>query len=138
MHVLRLGDWLRNNQSGLDSLCVGLQRWMQFWGLGLTTEEGKMSALLQDAPEVLAAYETFKRFSADPVMQEKARVRRRFLEEQQMILSDAWEEGKEEGKAEGKAEGKIETARNMKQEGFDTAVIAKITGLPTAEIERLD
>jgi len=30
------------------------------------------------------------------------------------------------------------TVRNMKQEGFDTTVIAKITCLPLAEIEQLN
>ena len=101
MHVLRLGDWLHNNRSGLDSLCIGLQRWMQFWGLGLTTEEKAMSAMLQDAPEVLAAYKEFQRFSADPDMREKARARKRFLDEQALLMNDAREEGEAEGIVKG-------------------------------------
>jgi len=43
-----------------------------------------------------------------------------------------------EGKTKGKAEGKIEIARNMKQEGFDFAVIAKMTWLSLKEIERVE
>jgi predicted transposase/invertase (TIGR01784 family) len=129
MHVLRLGDWMRNNQSGLDSLCVGLQRWMLFWGFGFETEVKKMSAMLQDAPEVLSAYEEYRRFSADPEMRAKARARKHFLDEQAIIMNDVREEGR--------AEEKIATAVAMKQEGFNAAVIAKITGLPLSEIERL-
>ena len=153
MHVLRLGDLMRRNLSGLDSLCDGLQRWMQFWCLGLKAEKKNMSAMLQDAPEVLAAYEEYRRFSADPVMREKAKARQRFLDEQTIIMNDVREEGEAigmvkgeakgraeglvEGEAKGRAEEKIVTASTMKQEGFDPAVIAKITGLSPSEIERL-
>jgi len=138
MHVLRLGDWLHNKQAGLDSLCIGLQRWMQFWGLGLTTEEKMMSTMLQDAPEVLEAYKKYKEFSANPAMQEKARARRRFLDEQQIMLGDAWDEGKAEGLAEGEAKKARETAATMKQKGYSVADIAELTGLTLTEIERLN
>ena len=47
-------------------------------------------------------------------------------------------QGRAEGKAEGKTEEKIEIARNMKIEGFDSAMIAKVTGLTPDEIEQLD
>jgi hypothetical protein len=39
---------------------------------------------------------------------------------------------------DGRTEEKIETATIMKQEGFDPAVIAKITRLPLSEIEQLN
>ena len=63
MHVLRLGDLIRNNLAGLDQFGLDLQRWMQFWAFGETLEEGKMSAMLQDCPPVLSAYEEFKRLT---------------------------------------------------------------------------
>ena len=96
-----------------------------------------MSAMLQDAPEVLAAYEEYRRFSADPGMREKAKARQRFLDEQMIIMNDVREEGEAIGIAKGEAKKARETAQNMKQEGFDPAVIAKMTGLPLSEIERL-
>jgi predicted transposase/invertase (TIGR01784 family) len=129
MHVLRLGDWLRNDLSGLDSLCVDLQRWMQFWGFGSKWEENKMSAVLQDVPEVGAAYDEYKRFTADPVMREKVKARQRFLDEQQIIQEDV--------RAEGRVEGKIETARNLLQLGVAVTTIAEATGLTLSEIEQL-
>jgi predicted transposase/invertase (TIGR01784 family) len=46
-------------------------------------------------------------------------------------------EGKIEGIIEGKIEGKIETARLMKQKGFDVSMIAEITGLSISEIDGL-
>ena len=134
IHFLRLGNFLQSGYSGLDQLVLDLQRWMQFWGLGLSTEEKTMSAMLQDAPEVLAAYEEYKRFSADPVMREKAKARERFLIDQHLNRVEA----EEAGIAKGEARKARETAAIMKKEGFDTTIIAKITGLPPMEIERLD
>ena len=43
-----------------------------------------------------------------------------------------------EGIRIGKAEEKLEIARNMKAEGFNTAMIIKMTGLSAEEIERLN
>jgi predicted transposase/invertase (TIGR01784 family) len=134
MHVLRLGDWLRNDLSGLDSLCVGLQRWMQFWGLGSKLEEDKMSAMLQDVPEILSAYEEYRRFTADPILRERAESRKRFLDEQMIIMNDM----REEGFAEGETKKARETAQNMQREGLDSAFIAKMTGLSVSEIEQLN
>jgi len=129
MHVLRLGDWVRNDQSGLDSLCDGLQRWMQFWGWGDKTEATKMRAMLQDAPEVLAAYEEYRRFSADPGMREKVKARQRFLDEQAIIMNDMREEGE--------AKKAIEVAQNLKSMGMSLPDIVRATGLPLSEVERL-
>jgi predicted transposase/invertase (TIGR01784 family) len=42
------------------------------------------------------------------------------------------------GREEGKEEGLLQTARNMKAKGFNTAVICEITGLAEAEVEGLD
>jgi predicted transposase/invertase (TIGR01784 family) len=134
MHVLRLGDWLRNDQLGLDSLCVGLQRWMQFWGFGSKLEENEMSTMLQDVPEVRAAYEEFKRFTADPKMRERAESRKRFLDEQAIIMNDV----REEGLAEGEAKNARENAQKMKRKGYPVDEIAEITGLPLSEIEQLN
>ncbi len=56
-------------------------------------------------------------------------------------FSDGKAEGKTEGRAEGRAEGKtakaIEIAKTMLAEGFDLAIIAKITQLTQQEIEAL-
>jgi len=50
----------------------------------------------------------------------------------------SWERmAKKDGKIEGKLEGKIETAKKMLAEGFDIALIKRITGLPEEDIARL-
>ena len=47
------------------------------------------------------------------------------------------QDAREEGREEGRAEGLTETARNMKTEGFDFPLIARMTGLTNEEIEKL-
>ena len=53
------------------------------------------------------------------------------------VIDTSYDEGKAEGKTEGKAEGKAEIARQMKLMGMDISLIAEITGLDSAEIEKL-
>jgi len=43
--------------------------------IGTTAEEKEMTTILQDAPEVLAAFEEYNRFKTDPAMREKVRAR---------------------------------------------------------------
>jgi predicted transposase/invertase (TIGR01784 family) len=129
MHVLRLGDLLRNELVGLEQFGLDLQRWMQLWVFGSKLEETKMSAMLEDCPPVLSAYEEFKRFSSDPAMREKVKARERFLIDQRLDRAEAF--------AEGEAKKARETAQNMKQKGYPVSDIAEMTGLSSSEIERL-
>jgi len=133
MHILRLGDFLKGNLSGLDGLCLPLQRWLQFFGFGSTWEKSKMSTMLQDVPEVQAAYEAYQRFSADPILREKIRAREQFDIEQR--LNRAYAEA--EGEAKGETKNAIKVAQNMKKKGYPIADIADISGLSQSEIERL-
>ncbi len=45
--------------------------------------------------------------------------------------------GREEGREEGRIETQLELAHNMKSENIPLAVIARVTGLPIEDIERL-
>ena len=125
MHVLRLGDLIRNNLLGLDQFNLDMQRWMQLWVFGSKLEESEMSTMLQDCPPVLAAYEEFKQFSSDKEMREKVRARERFLNDQRLKVAGA------------RREERIAIAQNFKRLGVPLATIAEATGLPLSEIERL-
>src|SRR5215469_4656042 len=94
IHFLRLGNLDRRDLSGLDSLCVDLQRWVQFLRFGSEWEADKMSTILQDVPEVHAAYDEFKRFTADPVMREKIKARERYWTDRHLDRAEAREEGR--------------------------------------------
>ena len=124
IHFLRLGNWDRQD-SELGQLCRDLQGWLQFWAFGSEWESDKMSAMLQDVPEVKAAYDEYRRFSSSPEMREKVKARERFLIDQRL------------DRAEAREEGKVEVAQNLKREGLDSAFIAKMTGLSLSEIEQM-
>ena len=85
--------------------------------------------MLQDAPEVQAAYNEYKRFTSDPVIREKLESRERFLIDQYLDRAEAREEGR--------TEEKIANARNFKRLGVPVATIAEATGLSVSEVERL-
>ena len=130
IHFLRLGNLDRQGLSGLDALCVGLQRWVQFFVFGSEWEDEKMSTVLQDVPEVQAAYNEYKRFAADPVMREKIKARERYWTDRSLDRGEAREEG-ESKKA-------VEIAQNLKGMGLSPSDIARATGLSPSEIERLN
>ena len=106
-----------------------LQRWLQFWAFGSEWEEDKMSAILQDVPEVQAAYNEYKRFTSDPVIREKLESRERFLIDQRLDRAEAF--------ADGEANKAREVAQNFKRLGVPIATIAEATGLSLSEVERL-
>jgi predicted transposase/invertase (TIGR01784 family) len=141
IHVLRLGDLIRNEFVGLDQFGFDLQRWMQFWAFGSKIKESEMSAILQDCPPVYEANEEFQRFLSNPEMREKVRARERFLNDERLKLIGARRQGREEGRVEGRGEGRdernVEVARNMKHKGYSVNDIADITGLSLSEVERL-
>ena len=126
IHILRLGDLLRNKLVGLDQFGLDLQRWMQLWALGSKLKESEMSTMLQDCPPVLEAYEEFKKFSSDEEMRERVRARERFLNDQRLKVAGA------------RREERIAVAQNLKRLGASLAMIAEATGLSLAAIERLD
>ena len=80
------------------------------------------------------------RFTSDEYSAYRAGLMRRWDDYATLSYAkeEAMIEGVEKGRAEGRAEGILQTARQMKAKGFNVAVIAEITGLPEAEIERLD
>jgi len=90
-----------------------------------------MTQLLAGNPEVQAAY-------TDAEKRDLEWRHRRFLEDQQIYRDAARDEGIAIGRAEGRAEADAEIVRNMKNAGFDNAMIAELTGLSLAEIERLN
>jgi predicted transposase/invertase (TIGR01784 family) len=138
MHVLRLGDLIENNLAGLEQFGLTLQRWMQFWVYGSDLEEDKMSAMLQDVPEVQAAYNEYKRFTSDPAMRERMEARERFQIDKKLDRAEAERRGEAKGRTEGRTERNIEVARNLKRLGASPSMIAEATGLSLSEIERLN
>ena len=87
----------------------------------------------------------YRKVTEDELEYERRESRFRYQLQRNTELSVAREEGLEQGRSEGEAIGlekgaaqkQREIARNMKNKQLDFAVIAEITGLSTAEIEKL-
>ena len=92
-----------------------------------------MSTLLKDQPVVQQAYGKYQQFNRDERLRALDEAHQRFLHDHATDL----EEAHEKGIVVGVDKRNIEIARNMKSEGFDIGVISKMTGLSSAEIDRL-
>jgi predicted transposase/invertase (TIGR01784 family) len=100
-----------------------------------------------DVPSILRepvfeqAFSTAEYIKYSPAMQEAYQRDLMAYRDNRNVLETARIEGHAEGRAEGEAIGEAKKAREtavaMKQEGFDPAVIARMTGLPLSEIEKL-
>ena len=87
----------------------------------------------------------YRKVTEDELEYERRESRFRYQLQRNTERSVARKEGLEQGRSEGEAIGlekgaaqkQREIARNMKNKQLDFAVIAEITGLSTAEIEKL-
>ena len=126
IHFLQLCGLLHGRRDVLDGVSPNLQHWQNFLVFDSSMEESKMSQAVANDPLVMSAVAELQRFSADPQLRELERRRKLWRLEYHSGLNAA------------KKEEKTEIARNLKRLGSDFDLIAQATGLPRAEIERLD
>lgn len=124
------------------------------WIYNIKNMENMTSIPFKDKNNVFAHLETLSDYYAmDPedrkVYDAALRRSRDYYATMESAKVEGWEvghekgraEGREEGRAEGREEGrmneKYENARNLKQLGVSTDIIAKATGLTVKEIENL-
>ena len=92
-----------------------------------------MTILLKNDPVMQKARKVYKEFTADEKLVELNEARMKHLRDQESLVDGAREEGREEGREKNK----LETAKKMLENGFDTAIISRITGLTAEEIDKL-
>jgi len=98
----------------------------------------------EDIPSVLRmpvfekAFETAEYVKYSPAMQEAYQNNLKVYRDNRNVVETAQIEGEAKGRAEGEIHKAIEIAQNMKKEGFDMAMMIKMTGLSVEEIERLN
>ncbi len=92
-------------------------------------------------PSLQMAYSEADRFGWSKDDLEAYEYRGMRVQDERGALDHAREVGRTEGLSEGRKEGEqakaLDTARKMRQEGLDIALIAKITGLTLPELEQL-
>ena len=111
-------------------------------GLLRLLEKAKVAALTDEERDV---YEASMKRLEDEVDMEELGYKIGMEEGLDIGRKEGRKEGREEGRKEGRKEGREEGERNksiqiatgMKQEGLDSALIAKLTNLSLEEIEKL-
>jgi len=134
MHVLEAAE---EKIDRVSELPPALKAWMNFYYYSHRISEGEMTALLQDQPTVQQAYGQYRQFNQDARMRALDEAHQRFLHDQATDREEAHEKGIVVGIDRGKSERNIEIARSMKSEGCDPAFISRMTGLSSAEVDRL-
>ena len=71
------------------------------------------------------------------ILEQRDKEERSRITELNAALNKGREEGRAEGRAEGRDAGHEDVARKMLAEGIEISFIAKVTGLPVGDIERL-
>jgi predicted transposase/invertase (TIGR01784 family) len=164
LHTLEL---IEKKIDRIPSLPKPLRNWTEFFWYSDKKTRDEMKTLLEESdPMVQLAYEKYDLFTQDTELRLMEETRQQYLHDRASELEyaerkgreEGIEKGREEGKAEGRAEGeavglekglekgiekgkleeKLTTARNLKRFGVERETIAKATGLPVEEIDRLD
>ena len=115
-----------------------LEKWLDIIRFGEMYAEAKsLPEELRTDDIIVRAFKELKRVNADERM--RAILEQRDKEERSRIteLNAALKKGREEGRAEGRDAGHEDVARKMLAEGIEISFIAKVTGLPVGDIERL-
>jgi predicted transposase/invertase (TIGR01784 family) len=134
MHILEAATGKIDRVSELPP---ALRAWINFYYYSHRISEDEMSTLLQDQPVVRQAYGQYKQFNQDARMRALDEAHQRFLHDHATDIEESHEKGIVIGVDRGMAKKADEVARNMKNKGFGIDVIAEMTGLSSAEIERL-
>jgi predicted transposase/invertase (TIGR01784 family) len=124
-HILSMPKF--RQWGAIDLAGNALHRWLTFLDKKTPTETLEEVIRMDQAIQKVNARMEF-------VTQDKESLRQYYLRE--MAMSD-WSSGLKLARSEGRAEEKNEIARNAILEGFDNRVIAKITGLDEATINKL-
>jgi predicted transposase/invertase (TIGR01784 family) len=130
MHILELEKVGKH----LSKLKTNLESWAYFFReVHILTEE-PLQELRSKNPMIEKAIEELEYLSQDDKT-------RQLYEEQLKAEFDynsgiyaAFRDGKAEGKLEGEIETKLQTARKMKEEGFNDDQIIRITGLSESQL----
>ena len=126
MHIL---ETAKEKIDRVKDLPPALCAWINFFYYSHLKSEAEMTTLLQGQPMVGQAFEKFQQFNRDERMRALDEAHQRFLHDQATDMEEAHNKGK--------AVRNTEIAQSMKQKGYSTSDIADLTGLTSADIERL-
>ena len=115
-----------------------LEKWLDIIKFGERYAKAKsLPDELQSDEIIVKAFKELERVNADEKM--RAILEQRDKEERSRLteLHAALKKGRAEGREEGREEERLDVARKMLVEGFEISLIAKMTDVPIAEIEKI-
>ncbi len=130
------------------SQLTNLEKWVYFF-LNEGKEDSNMEILIKDNVAITKAHQEYQKFTQDEELRElywmRVEGQRDIITEKEASYQEGMEKGIfegekigiEKGKVEGEKVAKTETAKKMKNEGFEISLISKLTGLSLEEIEKL-
>ena len=107
-----------------------LLEWLYFLD---NPESEKVKNIMKTNKELKEAKEKLNKISQDDKMRKIAELRQKAIMDEKAI----YRRGKEVGTEEGFAKSKNQIAKKMKEEGLDSKIIVKVTGLTKEEVELL-
>jgi predicted transposase/invertase (TIGR01784 family) len=116
-----------------------LVSWLLFVG---AKDERTVEELAKQEPVLRKAKTVLEFLNQSDEARKLYEMRVKALKDEMNMIEGAKEEGRAEGIAEGKEEGKLEgkaeVAKNLLALGMSVQEVAKLTGLPVTELEKLD
>jgi len=126
LHVLEAAE---EKIDRVSQLPLALGAWINFFYYSHLKSEVEMTALLQGHPIVQQAYGKYQQFNQDERLRSLDEAHQRFLHDHATDVEEAHEKGVDKGI--------IKVAINMKRRGDNIDDIVEVTGLSSAEIDRL-
>lgn len=128
IHIIELKKLKVNNNQNVKQ--QKLIDWLKFI---LNPEEMEVSNM-EGNEDIKAAKKVLEQISQDEKEREKAYLRDKYIRDMNTRVN----EGYTKGKAMGRLEEKIKIAKEMKKQGIENLIIAKVTKLTIEEVEKLN
>jgi predicted transposase/invertase (TIGR01784 family) len=136
IHSIELPKFLVSEQK----IGKAVERWTYFLKHGESLDDENLPQSLR-TPEMEKAVKQLRLFSLDEHQRESYEVRLKAMRDEKASLAAEFQKGEEIGIRKGEEigikKGMVEAARNMIQEGMDTSLIMKLTGLSPKEVEKI-
>lgn len=136
IHIIELKKLKVNNNQNVKQ--QKLIDWLKFI---LNPDEMEVSNM-EGNEDIKAAKKVLEKISQDEKEREKAYLRDKYIRDMNTRVNEGYTKGKAEGKAEGESMGrleeKIKIAKEMKKQGIENLIIAKVTKLTIEEVEKLN
>lgn len=131
LHIIEIPKAIKQIQNEPQNR---IAQWMLFLS---NPNDEEVTKIMEENKAIGQAMGKLKELSADEELRRVAELRQKAILDEKAIKRRAEEIGREEGIKEGIKEEKINMTKKLLSEKMDFSFIAKVTGLPITEIEKI-